>query len=150
MASIKAMAKNLENLKLVRSIVFEWEKGDFGSVSWAHPEIEFAVIDEPGAQVARGVAAMGLAWREFLTAWEDYRVKADEYRELDGERVLVALRVEGRGKISGLEIGATRGSRLSATLFHLERGKVTRLVPYINGERAVADARVGEDLKRAA
>jgi hypothetical protein len=30
-------------------------------------------------------------FREFLSAWEDARALAEEYRELDGERVLADL-----------------------------------------------------------
>ena len=68
-----------ENLKLVHSILAEWERGDFRSVDWAHPQIEYAIADEPGSQLARGVGAMGRTWRAFLTAWEDYRVVGAEY-----------------------------------------------------------------------
>jgi hypothetical protein len=133
------MPNRFENLVLVRAILAEWERGNFSSVEWAHPRIEFAVIDEPGAQLDRGVAAMAHRWREFLAAWDDYRVEAEEYRALSEGRVLVALRAQGRGRSSGLEIGATSGSRRSATLFHLRGGKVTRLIPYFDRERAIAD-----------
>jgi hypothetical protein len=33
----------------------------------------------------RGVAGMAAGFREFVNAWEGYRVEADEYRELDHE-----------------------------------------------------------------
>ena len=132
------MSENLENLKLVRSILAKWERGNFAWVDWAHPLIEYAIADEPGADVGWGPAAMARKWREFLTAWDDYRVAADEYRELDDERVLVALTAQGRGKASGLDIRAT-GGRRSATLFHLREGKVTRLVSYFDRNRAFAD-----------
>ena len=88
---------------------------------------------------------MARKWREFLTAWDDYRVEADEYRELDEERVLVALTAQGRGKASGLDIGATGARRGSATLFHLRAGKVTRLVPYFDRARALADVGLATD-----
>jgi hypothetical protein len=128
-----------ENLALVHAIFAEWERGNFGSVDWAHPQIEYAIVDEPGAQVGWGVAAMRRTWREFLTAWDDYRVEAHEYRELAEDRVVVALRAQGRGKASGLDIGAAGGVRGSANVFHLRDGQVTRLFTYFDCDHALAD-----------
>jgi ketosteroid isomerase-like protein len=73
---------------------------------------------------------------EFLNAWEWYSVKADEYRELDDERVLVLGIARGRGRASGLEL---RGSGRSAVVFHVRDGKVTRQVNYAEDKRALAD-----------
>jgi hypothetical protein len=87
-----------ENLELVHAILAEWERGDFRSVDWAHPQIEYAIVDDPGSRVGWGVATMTRTWREFLTAWDSYRVEAREYRELDEQRGLVALRAYGRGR----------------------------------------------------
>jgi ketosteroid isomerase-like protein len=127
-----------ENLDLVRSIYADWERGDFSSTEWADPDIEYFMVDEPGAEVQRGVAAMSVAWRGFLGAWADYRVEAEELRVLD-ERVLVLVRARGRGKTSGVDLGdATRGTR-GATMFHIRDGKVTRLDVYFYVERALAD-----------
>jgi hypothetical protein len=36
-----------------------------------------------------------------LSAWEDFRIEVEEYREADGERVLVLWNFKGRGKASG-------------------------------------------------
>ena len=88
---------------------------------------------------------MRRTWREFLTAWDDYRVEAQAYRELDEERVLVTLRAQGRGKASGLDIGATGGGRGSANVFHLRGGKVTRLVSYFDRDLALADLGLATD-----
>jgi hypothetical protein len=128
-----------ERLQLVHSILAAWERGNFRSVDWAHPQIEFAIVDEPGSQVQWGVAAMTRTWREFLTAWDDYRVEAHGFRELDEERVLVALRAQGRGKASRLDIGAAGSGRGSANVFHVRGRKVTRLASYFDRDRALTD-----------
>ena len=127
------------NLELVRSILARWERGDFGSVAWAHAEIKYAIVDDPGAPTGTGVPAMRRTWREFLSAWEDYRVEAHEYRVLDDERVLVALRALGRGTASGIEIGCAAAGARSANVFQLRGGKVTSLTTYFDRERALAD-----------
>jgi ketosteroid isomerase-like protein len=125
------------NVDLVRSIYADWERGDFSSAEWAHPEIEFVVADGPTPGSWTGMAGMAQAWRNYLSAWEEWRVEADEYRELDGERVLVSVHWGGRGKTSGLELGQMRAQ--AENLFHLRGGKVTRVVLYFDRERALAD-----------
>jgi ketosteroid isomerase-like protein len=125
------------NVDLVRSIYADWERGDFGSTGWAHPEIEFVIADGPSPGDWRGLAGMAEGMREFLIGWEDFRVQADEYRELDDERVFVLTHFSARGKRSGLDVGQmwTDG----AHLFHVRDRKVTRFVGYADRERALAD-----------
>jgi ketosteroid isomerase-like protein len=125
------------NLELVRSIHAAWERGDYSSAEWAHREIEYVFADGPTPGSWTGPAGMAEGWRGFLSAWKEFRVEADEYRELDSERVLVLVHRSGRGKTSGLEVGqiGTRG----ASPFHIRDRKVTRLVIYQDGERALAD-----------
>jgi len=64
-------------------------------------------------------------------------VEAEEYRELDSERVLVLSHVIARGKASGLELGQMQSK--SANLFHVGGGKVSRVVIYLDRERAFAE-----------
>jgi ketosteroid isomerase-like protein len=128
-----------ENLDLVRSIYAAWERGDWGSASWAHPQIEYVMVDEPGSQTYRGVAAMGDAWRGFLSAWEDYRLEPVEYRPLDEDRVLVVVHAHGRGKASGVELDKNTRGEGGANLFHIREGRVVRLDAYFNREHAFAD-----------
>ena len=126
-----------ENVELARSIFGAWERGDYSSAEWAHPEIEFVAADGPTPGRWTGLAAMAEAWREALSAFEDLRAEADEYRALDDERVLVLMHFSGRGKTSGLEVGDIQMK--GANLFHVRDGKVTRLVTYWDRERAFAD-----------
>lgn len=125
------------NPELVRSIFAAWEKGDFSSAEWAHPEIEFVLADGPSPGSWTGVAGMAKGYGDFLSAWEEIRIEADEFRELDDERVLVLCHYSGRGKTSGLELEQMETK--SAALFHVSGGKVTRLVAYRDRERAFAD-----------
>ena len=126
-----------ENLDLVRSIYADWERGDLRSITWAHREIEYVIADGPDRDKWKGLAAMASAARDRLSAWDDWRVEADSYRELDIERVLVLFHRSGRGKISGLDLGEI-GSR-GAHVFEVGEGKVTRLVQYLDRDRALAD-----------
>jgi ketosteroid isomerase-like protein len=126
-----------ENVEVVRSIFAEWGRGDFSSADWAHSEVEFVVGDGPTRGSWTGVAAMAGAWREALSAFEELRCEADEYRVLDDERVLVLMHFSGRGKTSGLELGDVHMT--GANLFRVHGSKVTKLVIYWDRERALAD-----------
>jgi hypothetical protein len=84
----------------------------------------------PGRWTGRPDIAKGI--RGWLSAWEDFRVEEEEYRELDDERVLLLVVFDGSGKTSGLEIGETRSQ--GASLFRVRNGKVTKSVQYWDRE----------------
>ena len=123
----------------MRSIYEGWARGDWSSVSWAHPDVEYVMVDEPGSTAHHGRAAMGEAWRAFLGAWVDYRLEPQEFRTLDQERVLVRVEAHGRGKASGLELSDGTRGRGGANLFYIRDGVVVRLDAYFAWQRAVAD-----------
>jgi hypothetical protein len=81
---------------------------------------------------------MRATWREYLSTWESgAHAEAEEYRELDDNRILVLNREYGRGKTSGLDtsdVGAT-----GANVFYVIDGSVVRLVVYLVRDRALAD-----------
>jgi ketosteroid isomerase-like protein len=131
------------NLDLVRSIHAAWERGDYSSAEWADPKIEYVIADGPSPGTWAGLSGMAEGQRDFLGAWEDLRVEAGEYRELDDECVLVLARYSGRGRTSGLDLGQVRTEAVA--LFHVRGGKVTRLVNYLDRERAFADLGLGAE-----
>jgi ketosteroid isomerase-like protein len=126
-----------ENLDLVRAIYADWERGDYSSAKWAHPDIDYVRADGPEPGTWSGLAGMAEAARAYLDAWDDFRFVVDNYRELDTERVLVLYHFFGRGKASGLELGQMRTQ--AAHVFHLREGKVMKLVIYLDRDRAFAD-----------
>jgi hypothetical protein len=133
-----ARAMSQRNVELVRAICAAWERGNFGETYWADPAIECRFIgDTPGAGSSKGLDGMANAWRDWLSAWRDFSVEADEYRELDDDRVLVLVRFAGRGKTSGIEVGQVWN--LGASVFQIRSGRVTQLRLYTDFQRAFAD-----------
>jgi ketosteroid isomerase-like protein len=125
------------NLDLVRSIFAAWERGDFShTAEWAHPQIEYVFADGPAPWSSRGLAGLARGYRDFLSAWAEYRTHADEFRELDNGRVLVLSHFGGHGKTSGVELGQI--STNGATVFEVHDNKVTRLVAYFDRANALA------------
>jgi ketosteroid isomerase-like protein len=126
-----------ENLDLVRSIYADWERGDFSSADWAHPDIQFVMVGGPDPGTWTGVAGMAEGWFRFLEAWDDFHVEADDQRELDRTRVLALIRRSGTGHTSGLAVAQMQS--LAADVFHVLDGKVMQLVHYWDRDRALAD-----------
>ena len=122
------------NLDLVRSIYADWERGDFSRADWADPEIEWVSADGPDPGRWLGLAGVAQVNRDFLSAWRDWRVSAEQMRELDEERILVLTRRAGKGKVSGLAFGGP-----AANVLHMRDGRVVRLVFYWERDRALAD-----------
>jgi ketosteroid isomerase-like protein len=128
------------NLDLVKSIFQAWEPGDWGSAGWADPEVEWIIADGPDPGKWKGLDAIADAMRDQLSDWEDFRIEAEEFRQIDDERVLVLTRASGRGKTSGVEIANKR-----AQLLYIRGGKVTRSVYYHDRERALSDLGLPSD-----
>jgi len=126
-----------ENVEIVRSICTAWERGDYSSVEWAHPEIEYAHVGGPAPGNWKGVAGMAEGWRDILSVMTEHRVAVEEYRDLDNGRVLVLFHLSGRGRISGVDLSQMQAK--VATVFHIRGVQVTRLVNYLDADRALAD-----------
>ena len=132
-----------ENLELVRSIFAARERGDFSDAAWAHPEIEYVIVDGPEPTSYKGLAELAQAMRDILSPWDRYRGRVEGYRELEAERVLVLIQPSGRGKASGLELDAL--STQQAHVVHVRDGKVTKILVYYDRERAFADLGLASD-----
>ena len=131
-----------ENVDLVRSIYGAWERDDYSSLDWAHPQMEYVIADGPSPGSWSGIDGMVEGFREVLSAWEDWSVLADDYLGLSGNRVLVSFHCTGRGKTSGVDLSLLNVN--GATLFELDNAKVTRIVQYFERDHALADLGLAE------
>lgn len=125
------------NLDLARSISAAWERGDFSSVEWAHPDIELVFADGPDPSNWTGLAEMSDGFRDFLSAWEDFHFQAEEYREIDEERVLLLVQFSGRAKTSGMALEHMQTT--NAAVLHIHDGEVCKVLLYWDRERALVD-----------
>src|SRR5262249_229284 len=103
------------NLDLVRSIYTSWERGDHRY--WADPEIEYVTIGATGLGGGQGLYGIADSFREWLSAWSDWKGTADTYLELDRERILVPCQSAVRGGAGGST--RPRPQTHGATLFHV-------------------------------
>jgi hypothetical protein len=123
--------------QFVRDLYAAWARGDFTSVDWASPDIEFRIADGPAPESWVGREAMAAGWGEVLGVWDGLRAHAEEFRVLEDGRILVLMHNTGRGKSSGLDLGemTTRG----ANVMTLDGDQVSRLAIYFDRNRALAD-----------
>jgi hypothetical protein len=126
-----------ENVELVRSIVDDWASGDYSSVDWADADIVFRGGD---GKESHGLDELGRRWREFLTAWDRFATTPERFIDVGGDRVLVLVRFEGRGRASGTPTTAFTGGQL----FTLRAGKVVRLDLYTSTKEALDAAGLSE------
>jgi len=126
-----------ENLDLVRSIYADWERRDYRSTDWAHSEIEYVNADGPDRGRRVGLEEMAEGWRRLLSSWREFHTRAEEYVELDDDRVLVLVAFGGTPRFIGLDI--TDAPSKGANVFEIKDGKVRKLILYWNRDRALAD-----------
>ncbi len=123
------------NVDLVRSIYAAWEHGDFSVDEWAHPEIEYVVVDGPEPGRWAGRKGMADGWRSWLRGWTDFRAEPEGYLVLDDERILALVHNSAVGRTSGLQLD----QRSVANLFEIQDGLVVRLVIYLERDHAFAE-----------
>jgi ketosteroid isomerase-like protein len=63
----------------------------------------------------------------------------EEFRDLDGERMLVVTRLEGRGKGSGVPVAAVH-----AVIFDFRDGKISRIQSFLDHDEALRAADLSE------
>jgi ketosteroid isomerase-like protein len=130
-----------ENVDVIRAMYEHWARGEFPA-TFIDPDIVHSRI---GAQTPdmegewRGLEAFSGAFAEYLQAFSDLRIKAEEIIDLDDERVLVLSRQTAEGKLSGVPIDSELGE-----LFELRAGKVVSYESYWDRAEAMKAAGLTE------
>jgi uncharacterized protein len=102
------------------------------------PEIEWTEgADVPEPQVFHGHDGVRRQQEAFRAAWESFSIEPERFEQV-GDRLVVIVRVQARGKASSVEVEA----RL-AHVWTLRHGKATRFEVYASPERALDEAKQG-------
>ena len=126
-----------ENVEVIRAMYEHWARGDFPP-SFMDPDVEHSRI---GAQTPdmegefHGLGELSRSMVEYLQAFSDLRIEAEEIIDLDDDRVLVLSRHTAQGKLSGAPIDHQLGD-----LFTLRAGKVVRYDSYWDRAEAMRAA----------
>jgi ketosteroid isomerase-like protein len=95
-----------QNLELVRAYLDAFATGGVDAVvGFWDPEINWraaeGALDDVGEM--QGIAAMRRYVEEWVDMFDDFRMVAEEIRDVGDGRVLAVHRIAGRAKISGVE-----------------------------------------------
>jgi ketosteroid isomerase-like protein len=130
-----------ENLARSRKGFEAFMRGDLDTVlKTLDPDIEvFVPLDLPNSGKYHGHEGY-LEWvRNWMDAWEEYTLEAEEFRAIDDDHVLTVARQSGRGRGSGLEV-----SGRVYFLGEYRGGKAVRLHLYLDEDSALTAAANGD------
>jgi ketosteroid isomerase-like protein len=121
-----------ENVEIVRRFL---NVGVDEALTYADPGIVWNPIEELPTQGHDAVRASLAHWK---AEWDDYKVMPEEFVDM-GERVVVTVRLGGRGRGSGVEIDAR-----FYDVYTLRDGKVVRMDQFTERAEALAAVALSE------
>jgi ketosteroid isomerase-like protein len=114
------------NVEIVRSFLGADVEA---ALRYADPGIVWNPIEE---LPSRGHDAVRASLAHWKAEWDDYRLVPEEFVDM-GERVVVTVRVEGRGRGSGVSIDAR-----FYDVYSLRDGRIVRMDQFTERSEAVA------------
>jgi ketosteroid isomerase-like protein len=125
---------------VLEQVLAEWGRGEFWNREPFADDVVF-VVSGPDAAEYHGIDGLTAAWRDFLSAWDDFRIEGERIVPGDDGVYVLLQRLEGRGKGSGLYINAE-----VAGLVHMQNGRIARIEMFWDRDAALraAGAQEGE------
>ncbi len=129
-----------QNVEIVKRVIDAYNRGDLDAIDeLCSPDFEWStVMGAVEVETFRGRAGVERYYEALDDAWEEFRVVAEELREL-GERVLVLGRFQGRGRGSGVPVDSPVG-----IIYDLRGGKASRVRSYLDHGEALRAAGLSE------
>jgi ketosteroid isomerase-like protein len=130
------------NVEIARRVIDAFNRRDVDAIfECVNQDVEWlpAMPVTIGGGVLRGREGIESYIREVNDTWDEYRVVAQDFRDLGGDQVLVLSRVEGRGTGSGGLVDAAMGQ-----IFDFRDGKIARVRTYLDHGEALRAAGLSE------
>ena len=130
-----------QNVEIAERFLDAFNRRDLSALmDTTTPDIAFfaalaGTIDDSSFQGREGMRAY---FADVDSAWEEFRLIVDEYRDL-GDRVLTLGRLEGRGRGSGAAVDTPQGA-----VAEIRDGKISRVRSYLDHGEALRAAGLEE------
>ena len=122
------------NVELTHRVIDAFNRRDVDAIfECVSPDVEwFPAMSVTFGDGLRGREGVESYVREVSDAWEEYRVVAQDFRDLEEDRVLVLSRVEGRGAGSGGLVETEMGQ-----VYDFRDGRIERVRTYLDHREAL-------------
>jgi ketosteroid isomerase-like protein len=122
------------DLWMLQGVFQEWQRGEFWNSEPYADDVVFVRSGPDGGEY-HGLSGLAAAWRDFLSAWDDFRIEADRVVPGAAGMYVLLLRLQARGKGSGVSIDAE-----VANVVRIRDGKIARLEMFWDREAALRAA----------
>jgi ketosteroid isomerase-like protein len=127
------------DVALLEGILEEWGRGEFWNGAPYADDVVFVRAGPDGGEY-HGIDGLSAAWRDFLAAWEDFRIETDRVMAGEAGVYVLLIRLTARGKGSGVTIDAE-----VANVVRMRDGRIARLEMFWDRDTALTAAGVSED-----
>ena len=119
-----------DDLSLLEGVLGEWSRGEFWNAEAYAEDVVFVVSGPDGAEY-HGIDGLTAAWRDFLSAWDDFRIETERVVRGKGDVYALLMRLQARGKGSGVDTDAQ-----VANVVNMRDGRIARLEMFWDREAA--------------
>jgi ketosteroid isomerase-like protein len=123
-----------DDLSLLEGVLGEWSRGEFWNAEPYAEDVVFVVSGPDGAEY-HGIDGLTAAWRDFLSAWDDFRIETARVVRGKGDVYALLMRLQARGKGSGIDTDAQ-----VANVVSMRDGRIARLEMFWDREAALRAA----------
>ena len=127
------------DIALLNGVLEEWEQGEFFDGEPYADDVVFIRSGPDGGEY-RGIEALSAAWRDFLAAWEGFRIQTERVVAGDAGVYVLLIQLKARGKGSGVAIDAE-----VANVVTMRDGRIARLEMFWDRDAALVAAGARED-----